>query len=403
MKNCWLTLRSDVFLWLTQDECLIYNSNNHKKLSFTVNDEIRKICQQLLIPINLYTVEISEISLEEKSVRQWIDCIIDNDAGYLKPCSNTIKPISLKPILKIQDSINYYTKKYNEELAGEIIHNLYELTFYINGSEYGNNSWYKQTVFPLKSCQPLDIQKLFGFIQNAKSNFLSNINLSGNIFLYPDYVSLVEEICNSKIRFTINITIQDFEDNIQRIKEIQWTDNTQFNILIDSQSDFTLISLDGLCINMSVTVLVFTEENYKSIIDKLDTLPVYRDAQITPIYNGENFDFFHSNVFISKSEINEIALSKREVFMRQAINIYDFGKLTVLSDEQVFANVNMNPLGSINNSMVSLIYKEFTKGQSWLRIRDQKPCADCIYQWLCPSPSNYEIAIGKPNLCHIIE
>lgn len=26
---------------------------------------------------------------------------------------------------------------------------------------------------------------------------------------------------------------------------------------------------------------------------------------------------------------------------------------------------------------------------------------DCIYQWLCPSPSNYELVIGQPNLCHI--
>jgi len=24
-----------------------------------------------------------------------------------------------------------------------------------------------------------------------------------------------------------------------------------------------------------------------------------------------------------------------------------------------------------------------------------------VYQWLCPPPSNYEIAIERPNLCHI--
>lgn len=33
--------------------------------------------------------------------------------------------------------------------------------------------------------------------------------------------------------------------------------------------------------------------------------------------------------------------------------------------------------------------------------RVQNPCNACIYQWLCPSPSNYELAIGKPNLCHV--
>jgi hypothetical protein len=34
-------------------------------------------------------------------------------------------------------------------------------------------------------------------------------------------------------------------------------------------------------------------------------------------------------------------------------------------------------------------------------IRNQTPCDDCVYQWLCPSPSDYEIAISRPNLCHV--
>jgi pseudo-rSAM protein len=72
-----------------------------------------------------------------------------------------------------------------------------------------------------------------------------------------------------------------------------------------------------------------------------------------------------------------------------------------MPDNQVYANVNMESLGTIHDTIYSLIYKELTEGKSWLRIRDQKPCADCIYQWLCPAPSNYEIVLGKYNLCNI--
>lgn len=48
-----------------------------------------------------------------------------------------------------------------------------------------------------------------------------------------------------------------------------------------------------------------------------------------------------------------------------------------------------------------MIYREMIEGHSWLRIRNQEPCCSCIYQWFCPSPSNYELAIGRSNLCHI--
>lgn len=71
----------------------------------------------------------------------------------------------------------------------------------------------------------------------------------------------------------------------------------------------------------------------------------------------------------------------------------------VLPDGRVYSNVNHPSLGTIKNLPIDIVYKEFTKGQSWFNVRKQKPCSDCIYQWLCPSPSNIELAIGKPNLC----
>ena len=96
-------------------------------------------------------------------------------------------------------------------------------------------------------------------------------------------------------------------------------------------------------------------------------------------------------------------LSKNEIFIRQAININDFGQLTVMPDGKVYANVNTPSLGTVDDSPYSIVYKEFTNGQSWFRLRTQAPCENCIYQWLCPSPSNYETVIGQPNLCHLEE
>ena len=72
-----------------------------------------------------------------------------------------------------------------------------------------------------------------------------------------------------------------------------------------------------------------------------------------------------------------------------------------MPDGLVFANQNFASIGTIDMPVTELLYKELFHGTSWRRIRDKEPCIECIYQYLCPSPSNYEIAIGQSNLCHM--
>ena len=48
------------------------------------------------------------------------------------------------------------------------------------------------------------------------------------------------------------------------------------------------------------------------------------------------------------------------------------------------------------------VFQEMKQGKMWHWTRDSLPaCKECLYKYLCPSPSNYELVIGKPNLCHV--
>ena len=68
----------------------------------------------------------------------------------------------------------------------------------------------------------------------------------------------------------------------------------------------------------------------------------------------------------------------------------------------VFANLQNSKLGNIcTDSILSMLHKELREGKSWFHLRTEYPCSECLYQWLCPSPSNCELTIGRPNLCHI--
>jgi pseudo-rSAM protein len=84
------------------------------------------------------------------------------------------------------------------------------------------------------------------------------------------------------------------------------------------------------------------------------------------------------------------------------MNLYNYGKINIMPNGDAYANLNCPALGNIyTDSIYDIVHKEVEEGKSWLCIRDQAPCNSCVYQWLCPPPSNYEMDIGRPNLCHV--
>jgi pseudo-rSAM protein len=79
-----------------------------------------------------------------------------------------------------------------------------------------------------------------------------------------------------------------------------------------------------------------------------------------------------------------------------------FGKMAIAANGHVYADVNKKPIGSIKEPIEDLLCRELVSGESWRYTRyEVKPCKQCRFKLLCPSPSGYESAIGKQNLCHI--
>ena len=142
-------------------------------------------------------------------------------------------------------------------------------------------------------------------------------------------------------------------------------------------------------------------EDYRQANELVNQFRIEK-KQIKPIYNGSNMRFFEENVFVSKADILNASLSIKDIFAHKSINVYDFGKINIMPNGDAYANVNHPVLGNIyTHSMYEIVSKELEEGKSWMRIRNQAPCNNCVYQWLCPPPSDYEIAIGRPNLCNV--
>lgn len=121
----------------------------------------------------------------------------------------------------------------------------------------------------------------------------------------------------------------------------------------------------------------------------------------TPIFTGNNYDFLSQYIYVEKDDLANIKMEKRYIFINQAINGNFFGKLEILPDGSVWDNQNFQKNGFINEDFSQLMFSIFDNKRAWFYNRQQEPCNHCLYQWLCPPPSNLELVLNKPNLCHI--
>lgn len=94
--------------------------------------------------------------------------------------------------------------------------------------------------------------------------------------------------------------------------------------------------------------------------------------------------------------------------------------LTIKNLESNFVtHIEIIEASSYNNGLIkSLLSKDIcyrfiedkdpifhrTKYINWRKTRLQlSPCDKCIYCFICPPPSNYEIVVGKNNLCNLYD
>lgn len=394
MKKYWFAIYPHCFLWLKGEEGLVYNTEKFTKIAFRNTGILEQKTEQLAIMENLYCICLYEEELENKDLNGWVQTMVDKECATLVEDNGTnLRPLSLPPILKVQDEADYYRWEHNLGIDGNVIENLHRMVFHINGSAYGNELYAKQTNYPTTGERTLTPDEIVRFAMNARvSSFRTEILLVGNPFAYEEMNFLIESL-QTICPVSVYCTWEDAKDAPEKAEELAKKANLHIVVKDDT-------SLDNLLQDVEYTFLVTSEQEYEAALDSEKKYSLER-MNIVPVYTVNNLSFFEECLYIDEEVMQEVALDKREVFIRQKLNIHDFGQLTVMTDGKVYANVNHEAIGHIGDTPQAIVYREITEGCSWLRVRNQQPCSDCIYQWLCPSPSNYEIAIGKHNLCHV--
>lgn len=411
MKKYWLYIEPFTFIFKGKQGFLFFNSNSNHHFLVSNKMKAKGFVNRLLEPINMYCIEISDIEIEKYELWPLVLSLRESFTGDLLDQERVNKkPIGLYPRLSIMKSVDRLNLHQDDMLGDNILNYLHEINIFITGkctlNCYLCSIYAKQVTCCFKGYEELKIDVIKDLFHSILPTSIYKISfIGGDIFKYRYW----EDLCLliKGIPFKVNFYSHFMNIQLNPDKIENFTKNGIMNVIVPPNFSKVKLScslnlLMRKKIEFNIIFHIASSSQYSDIVSFCEW-GKYENYTVYPVFIGSNIDFFYDNVFLDKRSILSASSSKKDIFAHIALNTNDFGKLNLMSNGDVYANLNFPKLGNIKNSSIyEILYSELLNGESWFRRRTQKPCNDCVYKWLCPSPSNYEIAIGKPNLCHVM-
>lgn len=408
MKNYWFVLDNNVYVSYGDEGMLLYH---------TVNGELLETREKLFIELiqkaqeksNLGAFKLSVEQLNDEFVMCFIRQIIMKDMGRLEEVADTDgRPISLLPILNLLSDIRKINSNSERMIGENVMLNLSSLNLFVN-STCSNNcvhcSVYCNQVMcctKREGAEELPENELKSILDQVKGSSVGKINvLGGNILKYTYLSSLLKIAPEFNIDICYWLHYMHFQE-----KEVATFIDLLINKCIIVNFPLNRDAFDAMLryVDSTVAFFYFIVENEEQLaeIDLIIEKCSINSYRILPFFNGINLDLFENNVFHSKTDLFLHVKGFREIFCNEVVNSNFFGTMYILPNGEIKSNLMCDALGNISNMNMMEAVTEEIKGESaWRRVRDKEPCLSCLYKYLCPPISNYELAIGKLNLCLI--
>ena len=412
MKNIdtlWLYLDPFIFISEDSDYFLFYNANTQKGISFHKRASLNSIIKELQNIEKLYSVRLNVKDLEDEDLYNFVKTIQVSGCGDIIE-GDLSKPLIMPPVLNLQRSVERL-KQHDISIDEKILSYLHEVVIYINGECSLNckrcQYEFKQHLCCTKSESILDLALLKDFLFSISYTGASLSILGGNIFQYAKLRELLNIL---KQINAVHTLITNWRNIPEDTEVLSLLSHKLFILKIIINNSYQIDSIMALAKKIKqnnvaqlwvVSITSVSEyENAEILSQQLANLNI--DLDIKPFYDGKNIAFFEENVFIGEEDLDMLKLNRQDIFALQELNTNDFGKITIMSNGKVYANINNKSIGNIKDSIREMLCKELESGISWRCTRYKTdPCNQCRFKLICPSPSNYEFVIGKPNLCHI--
>ncbi len=414
-QKFWFYLDNYVYAAWKKNSALLYNSLTGHIQEYNNEPEIVKILKRLHHPRNLLVIPISPQDMRDPAMARLVRDARQYFMGDLVEQSRSNgKPVQMQPILKVHRDADKMKRETSRTVGEDMMKYINELNLYLDnrcdqscsmcGSAFRQFLCCTKNPGPNRRLTPDNINYLLNHLARGS---LDTINLlGGNPFQYEYWDELRELLRHRDIK---KVLVCHYKNLGGQEEDLRTISNQSFRIktLVDFPLDKP--ALDRV-ITMTNTQKIPTAIHFivKSEAEFEQSEAIIREKSLEavefhPYYDGTNEDFFRAGVFIDRRTIANSRPTPRDIHARRMINPLHFGNLTVLCNRKVYANVNKPPLGTLGtDSLYDMVFKEMRSGKSWRRTRTKVgPCADCLYNALCPPLSNYEYALGRNNLCDI--
>lgn len=411
-KEYWFCIETYVHIFLKKESLLLYNSLSGETLEYRGNEKILNLVKKLKSPKNLQVILLTEEGLNDPDIFQFVNDVRRYFMGDLIDTSYAKgKPVQMMPIIKIQKDVKYLKKKSNRSIGEDLMGNLNQIFLYINNECEQNcdncSKGYKQ--FPCCTKEnrkgELDISKIKKLLDEISSCSLVYINiLGGNIFYYSNFKGLTGIINQSSYQKNYYSNYLNILENNANLKYIN-PRSSVLKILLPSPINeeklkATIEIVKNSRLNSRFVFIVQSEEEFEKASSVISAVGI-ENPDFQPFFNGKNLEFFRKNVFITKKEILGAKPAMKDIYANSVINKLNFGRITILPNGYIYANINASRLGILGkDSIYDALYKEMYHGKSWRRIRKNvASCKSCVYEALCPPLTNFSYSIGRDNLC----
>jgi pseudo-rSAM protein len=413
-KQYWFYIETYVHISLKKDSLILYNSLSGEALEYLENEEILNLVKKLKSPKNLQVILLNEKELTDPDISQFVNDVRRSFMGDLIDRSYSKgKPVQMMAIIKIKKDVKYLKRTDTRSVGEDLMESLNQIFLYINDECEQDcdicSKGYKQ--YPCCTTKKngkgeQDITKIKKLLEEISSCPLINLNiLGGDIFKYSKFKELtgiINHLPAQKIYHAhyLNVTKENSQLKFLNPRSSSLKILVPFPVNEEKLKSVLEIVMNTRLSSKFVFILQ-SEEEFEKAEFLISSLQI-ADHEFQPFFNGKNLDFFMEGVFTEKEEILTSKPKMKDIYANSVVNSLNFGRLTILSNGHIHANVNAPRLGILGkDSIYDVLYKEMYHGKSWRRVRKNvDPCKHCTFQALCPPLSNYTYAMGRNNLCH---
>jgi pseudo-rSAM protein len=414
-KSYWFYLEPFVYVSVKGNDLLLYNTLTGKFLSYYDKPGIIKFILDLHRKENLYALKVSREFLRDNGLEEFTVDVSKHFMGDLIDVSfSPKKPFFMPANFDIQDEHNRQPHRTFQNVFGDSIFSITELTFFVN-NRCDNNCTACKTAFKQFSwCtreeedSELTLSDIKQILDQTRGCPIKNIDIiGGDLTQYPHLNRLVDLLCTGSFKVNYYFHFFHLKNGLPeaiRAAIQSGGSQTRVNVLVD----FSTLTIPGdltYLKELEADRLIFLIQRDEEIpiLDEVITDLKTANISVQPYFNGDNFDFFKANVFTGHDSLSESMLDIGVIKARMSYNTLNYGKMFIKSNKNIYSNLNGASLGSMADiSMEKAVISELSEHGYWLKVRrDVVPCSDCLFNSICPPLSNFEIVSGINNSCNI--